>query len=70
MYWLLTCLVQGALEMRSKVVRHAMTPLQSVFMLDANEKLDRKMLRKVWQATNSWQSFVAMPMCVSLVCRF
>ncbi|XP_062510930.1 uncharacterized protein LOC134186870 [Corticium candelabrum] len=34
-------IIKGALEMRSKTVREAMTPLQSVFMLRIDDKLDR-----------------------------
>lgn len=33
--------------MRSKVVRAAMTPLESVFMLSVDDKLDRVTMQKV-----------------------
>ena len=33
--------------MRSKVVREAMTPLESVFMLNVDEKLNRATMQKV-----------------------
>jgi ankyrin repeat/SOCS box protein 13/metal transporter CNNM len=43
-------IIKGALEMRSKVVRHAMAPLQSAFMLDINDRLDRSTMEKILKA--------------------
>ena len=40
-------LLQGALEMRNKTVADRYTPLENVFMLDANCKLDHDTMTQV-----------------------
>ncbi|XP_078375515.1 uncharacterized protein LOC144658892 isoform X2 [Oculina patagonica] len=40
-------IIQGALEMRNKTVQDKYTPLDSVFMLEANGKLDRDTMREI-----------------------
>ncbi|XP_062510862.1 uncharacterized protein LOC134186817 [Corticium candelabrum] len=46
-------IIKGALEMRSKVVKEAMTPLESVFMLNTDDKLDRVTMQKLLDAGHS-----------------
>ena len=41
------CHVQSALEMRDKTVGDAMTPLESVFMLEISGNINRKTLKEV-----------------------
>lgn len=40
-------IVKSALEMRDKVVENIMTPLESVFMLDLQQNIDRKVMNEV-----------------------
>jgi ankyrin repeat/SOCS box protein 13/metal transporter CNNM len=46
-------IIKGALEMRSKVVREAMTPLESVFMLSVNEKLNKGTMQRLLDVGHS-----------------
>ena len=41
------CVFQSALEMRDKTVQDAMTPLESVYMLDIAGCINRKLLKEV-----------------------
>ena len=40
-------IIGATLDLQDKTVRHAMTPIENVFMLDINAKLDYETLRKV-----------------------
>lgn len=40
-------IIQGALEMRNKSVQHKYTPLDKVFMLDIDGKLDRETMKQI-----------------------
>lgn len=44
----LSSLLQSALDMRYKTVGDAMTPLESVFMLDVTGRIDGATMKKVW----------------------
>eukprot|EP00118_Oscarella_pearsei_P007142 m.33838 g.33838 ORF g.33838 m.33838 type:complete len:481 (+) comp31920_c0_seq1:250-1692(+) len=46
-------IIKGALEMRSKVVREVMTPIESVFMVSEDDKLDEKLMKKLVGAGHS-----------------
>ena len=41
------CCTQSALEMRDKTVQDAMTPLESVFMLEVSGSINRRALKEV-----------------------
>ncbi|XP_022094756.1 DUF21 domain-containing protein At4g14240-like isoform X2 [Acanthaster planci] len=41
-------IIQGALSMRSKVVKDALVPLESIFMLDARSRMDAECMEKVF----------------------
>ena len=42
-----TTIIRGALDMRQKTVKMCMTPLEKVFMLEKNMKLDQPLLQQV-----------------------
>ncbi|XP_014664441.1 PREDICTED: putative DUF21 domain-containing protein At1g03270 isoform X3 [Priapulus caudatus] len=46
-------IIQGALQMRDKTVKDSMVPLESVFMVSIDEKVDRPTLQKILQAGHS-----------------
>ncbi|XP_038059618.1 DUF21 domain-containing protein At4g33700-like [Patiria miniata] len=41
-------IIQGALSMRNKVVKDALVPLESIFMLDAQRRMDAECMEKVF----------------------
>jgi metal transporter CNNM len=46
-------ILQGALDLQTKSVRHAMTPLNQTFMLSINTILDRKTMAKILRSGHS-----------------
>ena len=58
--WSIDCELQSALEMRDKTVKDAMTPLESVFMLDINDTLGNVTMDKVEQRNRRSSFFEGM----------
>lgn len=47
-------IVQGALDMRYKTVVDAMTPLESVYMVEVTRCIDWNMMKEVWSWVWLW----------------
>jgi metal transporter CNNM len=42
-----TTIIQGALDMKHKTVKDCMSPIEKLFMLDINQRMDKRTMKEV-----------------------